>query len=236
MYNIIFYILIFPFVYIIGKSIWDAITPSINNTIEEIFPEKTGRFEFKEICLKDMIHENKIYSFTYLISYKYVRCRIIDKNGSTYKSIYLHIDKDVHDFLEINYKKQMDSYDIKNEAFINLIPFLLKNCKFYKYKTKLSDSDFKFHIGRKIESVCQLSIDLNKENEFLEIKNLLEENTKIRWNFAFLKPEYRYEYQKMLRINWNSQNEIIPEKWFYIKYSNEWDKVKDEQIFDKISN
>jgi hypothetical protein len=118
--------------------------------------------------------------------------------------------------------------------FINIIPFLLKNCLFYKYKTKLSDRDFKFHIGRRLESVTQLSV--NKEKEFEEIRNSIENNTKIRWNFAFLKPEYRYEYQKMLRINWNPQNDIIPEKWFYTKYSNEWDRVRDEQILDKIKN
>jgi hypothetical protein len=221
-------------VYIIAKSIWGAITPSINNTIEDIFPEKTGSFEFKEIRLNDMIYENNIYSLTYLIGYGYVRCRIIDKDGSTYKSIYLYIDNDVYDLLKINYKEQMDSYEIKNEKFINLLPFLLQNCRFYKYKTKLSDHDFKFHIGKKTELVAQLSI--SEENEIQEIRSLIENNTKIRWNFAYLKPEYRYEYQKMLRIYWNPQNDIIPEKWFYIKYSKEWDKVRGEQILDKIKN
>lgn len=224
----------FPFVYIIAKSIWGAVTPKINNTIEDIFPEKTGSFEYEEISLKDMIYENNIYSLTYLIGYGYVRCRIIGRDGSSFQTFYLHIDKDVHDLLRKNYKEQMDSYDIRNEMFINLIPFLLENCRFYKYKTKLSDHDFKFHIGRKLESVTQLPI--NKEEEFEEIKNSIENNTKIRWNFAFLKPEYRYEYQKMLKIKWNPQNDIIPEKWFYIKYSNEWDRVRDEQILDKIKN
>jgi hypothetical protein len=231
MINVIFYIVLSPFIFIIAKSIWGFFAPTINNTIEDIFPEKTGCFEYKEIRLKDIICENYIYSLTYLISYGYVQCGIIGKDGSTYQSIYLHIDKDVYNLLIVNYKEQMDTYQIRNETFINLIPFILKNCRFYKYKIKLSDREFKFRIGKKLDSVTQFSFNI--ENEFQEIKNLLENNYKIRWNFAFLKPEYRYEYQKMLRINWDSQNNSIPEKWFYVKYSNEWDRIRDKQIIEK---
>lgn len=226
--------MISPFVYMIAKSILGALSPTINNTIQDIFPEKSGFFEYKEISLKNIISENYIYSLTYLIAYGYVRCRIIGKDGSTYQSINIHIDKDVYYLLMKNHKEKMGAYDIRNEAFVNLIPYLLYNCKLYKYKTKLSDRDFKFNLGKKSEINTQLS--LNIENEFEEIKILLENNTKIRWNFAFLKPEYRYEYQKMLRINWNPQNDLIPEKWFYVKYSSEWDRIRDEQLLDKIKN
>ena len=96
----------FPFVYIIAKSIWGAINPTINNTIEDIFPEKTGSFEYEEISLKDMIYGNNIYSLTYLIGNGYVRCRIIGKDGSSYQTIYLHIDKDVYNLLKKNLKKK----------------------------------------------------------------------------------------------------------------------------------
>ena len=235
--NLIFYFLISPIIIFFLKSIWNIISPSLNNTVENIFPEKIGSFEETDVRFKDFILENKIFSLTYEVAYGYIRCSIIDKDGSTFRTIYVIIDIGAKNLLIKKFKEKMGKYGIPNNEFYELMPFILENCKLYRFKSKLSDKEFKYHLGLKFGLKFTTNhIKLNIKDELIKIKNLQDNNATIRWNFAFIKREYRYEYQKMITKNWTHQTDLIPEKWFYVKYSDDWNKIRDEQVLYNIKN
>ncbi len=237
MINLVFYILISPIIFILIRSIWNIISPSINNTVENIFPEKTGYFEESEIRFKDIILKHNIFSLTYMVAYGYIRCGIIEKDGSTFRTIYVIIDSGAKNLLTKKFKEDMEKYVIPNNKFYDLLPFILENCRPYRFKSKLSDKEYKYHLGQKFSlELHDFQYKDNSSEELIEIKKLLDNNSKIRWNFAFIKREYRYEYQKMITKNWEHQTELIPEKWFYVKYSDDWNKTRDEQIYYNITN
>jgi hypothetical protein len=233
MITILLLIFLSPFIFWTLKLIIGMVKPPINNTLKAVFPEKEGAFDLSEFNFLELIRSQMVFSLTYFVNQGYIAARKIDKDCNTYKSIYLIVDYEVLKRLKLEFPELMVKNEINTEKTTKLIPFLYEYCRFYRYKTKQSDTDFNYHIGINLIQF-QMINNSNWTKVMDEITGILNTNSEIRWNYKFIQPSYRYEYVKMLRENWSPQTELIPEKWFYVKYSEQWNQVRDEQIFDRI--